>query len=298
MTSEAKERAPLRDPFAWMRRGLRQPQRPNRRAIALNGLQPFLFETHGPADAYVSHSIDHNGIWEKATTGLLLELLRNDADLIDVGANIGWHSVVAGHRLGDRGQVHCFEPEQRNLEKLRMNVALSGLGNVVVNGWALSDGNRVDGLNLSADNLGDHRLGPSRAGRSAVKVEVRRLDDYAGIRHRPLVVKLDVQGSEWHVLRGGRRLLGNHPHEIVLICELCPMMLRECGAGLDDLCELLVANGFVAAPVDQRTGSIEPMGWERLKERLRARERDEPEFSEDIVAFRRPDGLMRSFFRR
>jgi hypothetical protein len=41
---------------------------------------------------------------------------------------------------------------------------------------------------------------------------------------------------------------------------------------------------------------MEPMGWERLKERLKTGERDEPEFSEDIVAFRRPDGLMRSFF--
>ena len=288
----------MRDPFAWIRRGLGRPRRPRRRTIALDGLQPFLFETHGPADVHISRLIDYDGMWEKATTGLLLELLRNDADLIDVGANIGWHSVVAGHRLGDRGQVHCFEPEPRNLEKLRTNVALSGLGNVVVNGWALSDGNRVDDLNLSTDNLGDHRLGPPNAGRSAVKVEVRRLDDYAGIRDRPLVAKLDVQGSEWHVLDGGRRLLGNHPHEIVLICEVCPMMLKECGSGLDDLRELLVANGFLAALIDQNTGSIQPVEWESLENRLRAGQLDEPEFAEDVVAFRRPDGLMRSCFKQ
>ncbi|WP_195178825.1 FkbM family methyltransferase [Mesorhizobium sp. INR15] len=284
----------MRNPFAWMKHGLRRLRPPRRRAITLDGLPPFRFETHGRADVHISGSIDHWGIWEKATTGLLLELLRNDADLIDVGANIGWHSVVAGHRLGDRGQVHCFEPEQRNLKKLRTNVALSRLGNVVVNGWALSDSNRVDALNLSDHNLGDHRLGLSRDGRSAVKVEVRCLDDYAGIRRRPLVIKLDVQGSEWHALRGGQRLLGDHPHEIVLVCELCPLMLRECGASIDDLCELLIANGFAAALIDQSTGSIEPTDWGPLKDRLRAGERDAPEFSEDIVAFRRPDGLMGS----
>lgn len=282
-------------PLRWIRDRFRRPLSQNRRSIALSGLPRFLFETHGPKDIYVSQSIIHGGMWEKATTALLLELLRNDVDLIDVGANIGWHSVIAGHRLGARGQVHSFEPEQQNLEKLRMNVALSGLGNVVVNGWALSDSNRVDVLNLSADNLGDHRLGQWCAGRRTVSVEVRRLDDYSGIRCRPLVIKLDVQGSEFHVLRGSLNLLSSHQHEIVLLCEIAPMMLKECGTSVDDLCELLIANGFAAAIIDQHAGSIEPIGWEHLKGRLMARlaERNDPEFSEDILAFRRPDGLMR-----
>lgn len=278
-------------PLRWIRDRFHRPISQNRRSIALSGLPRFLFETHGPKDIYVSQSIVHGGMWEKATTALLIELLRNDVDLIDVGANIGWHSVVAGHQLGARGQVHSFEPEQQNLEKLHANVALSGLGNVVVNEWALSDSSRVDILNLSADNLGDHRLGPLRAGRRTVSVEVRRLDDYTGVRCRPLVIKLDVQGSEWHVLRGSLNLLSTHQHEIILLCEIAPIMLKECGASVDDLCELLVANGFAAAIIDQNAGSIEPIGWERLMVRLA--ERNDPEFSEDIVAFRRPDGLMR-----
>lgn len=282
----------------WIRHGFRRSARKTRRLVTLDGLPPFLFETHGHRDIYISYSIISGGIWEKTTTALLLELLGNDVDLVDVGANIGWHSVVAGHRLGDRGRVHSFEPEPRNLAKLRTNVALSGLGNVVVNGWALSDGSRADMLSLSADNLGDHRLGSRRAGRGAVSVEVRRLDDYAGIRSRPLVVKLDVQGSEWHVLRGARKLLASHPHEIVLLCEISPMMLRECGASVDGLCELLVEGGFLAAVIDQRTGSIEPVEWESLKQCLSARERDEPDCSEDIVAFRRRDGLMGSLWGR
>lgn len=278
----------------WIRHGFRRPARKTRRLVTLDGLPPFLFETHGHSDIYISYSIISGGIWEQTTTRLLLELLGNDVDMIDVGANIGWHSVVAGHRLGDRGRIHSFEPEPRNLAKLRANVVLSALRNVVVNGWALSDGNRADTLSLSEHNLGDHRLGSQHAGRGTVGVEVRRLDDYAGIRPRPLVVKLDVQGSEWHVLRGARKLLAGHPHEIVLLCEISPIMLRECGASVDGLCDLLVGDGFLAAVIDQRTGSIEPVEWERLRERLATRERDEPDCSEDIVAFRRRDGLMRS----
>lgn len=286
------KKASLVNLLNWIRHGFRRPARKTRRLVTLDGLPPFLFETHGHSDIYISYSIISGGVWEKATTALLLELLGNDVDLVDVGANIGWHCVVAGHRLGDRGQVHSFEPERRNLAKLRTNVALSGLGNVIVNGWALSDGSRAEMLSLSEDNLGDHRLGAQRAGRDAVSVEVRRLDDYAGIRSRPLVVKLDVQGSEWHVLQGARKLLASHPHEIVLLCEISPMMLGECGASADGLCDLLVDGGFQAAVIDQRTGSIEPVEWQRLRERLAAREREEPDCSEDIVAFRRRDGLM------
>lgn len=292
------KKASLVNLLNWTRFGFRRAGRKTQRLVTLDGLPPFLFETHGHSDIYISYSIISGGVWEQTTTRLLLELLGNDADLVDVGANIGWHSVVAGHRLGDRGRVHSFEPEPRNLAKLRTNVALSSLGNVVVNGWALSDGSRADMLSLSEDNLGDHRLGARRAGRDAVSVAVRRLDDYAGIRSRPLVVKLDVQGSEWHVLRGARKLLASHPHEIVLLCEMSPMMLRECGASVDGLCGLLVEGGFLAAVIDQRTGSIEPVEWERLRERLAARERDEPDCSEDIVAFRRRDGLMGSLLTR
>nr|WP_292773618.1 FkbM family methyltransferase [Mesorhizobium sp.] len=222
----------------------------------------------------------------------MAELLRKDADLVDVGANIGWYSVVAGHYLGSRGEIHSFEPDKRNLELLRRNVALSSLTNVRVNAFALSDGDRSELLSLDADNLGDHRLG-ARDGYAFVHVNARALDGYAGIRRRPLVIKLDVQGSELDVLRGCSKLLRHHPEEIVLLCEICSM-LDDRGARLDDLCELFIENGFVAAVLNQQTRSIRPEGWQSLRRRWGAMRLADAALAEDIVLFRRFDGLMKA----
>ncbi len=268
---------------------------PRRRTISISGLPSFRFEMHGANDTIVSRTICRDGMWEAATSALLLNLLDARADMLDVGANIGWHTIIAAHKLGSRGRIHSFEPEQANLRRLRANVALSGLTNIVVNAWALSDRTGRQHLNLNPTNLGDHRLG-SRSGRRSVVVPIRRLDDYQGVRGLPLVIKLDVQGSEWHVLEGGRGLLRDHPHDIVLVCEIAPTMLEDAGASLGRLIDLLAGHGFAAALIDQSSSRIQPTGWEQLRARLVAAVRSDPDHSEDIVAFRRPDGLMRAIF--
>lgn len=272
----------------WQRRHLKR--------IAIDGLPEFTFETHGPRDIYLSRSIHRDGFWEPGITGLLLKLLQSNADMIDVGANIGWHSIVSAHRLAGRGQVHCFEPAPEHLRVLQANVHHSRLANVVVNGWALSDHAGTAQLNLAPDNLGDHRLGPARDGRRTVQVEVRRLDDYERIGDRPVVIKLDAQGSEWHVLRGAEGLLADHARDVVLVCEVSPGLLAQSGSSLDDLVALLVAQRFAAALINQGTQRIEPIGWSRLAAHMRQVGERSIDAAEDIVAFRRPDGLMRPLF--
>lgn len=272
-----------------------RPQR-HIRQIALEGLPAFGFETHGPRDIYLSRSIHRDGYWEPGITGLLLKLLQSPADVVDVGANIGWHSIVSAHRLAGRARVHSFEPDPGNLRKLRANVRHSRLENVVVNGWALSDHTGRSPFNLAPANLGDHRLGAGDGERRTIEVDVRRLDDYRGIGERPVVIKLDAQGSEWHVLRGAERLLTTHAHDIVLICEVSPGLLAESQSSVDDLVSLLVAQQFAAAVINQGAQRIEPIGWPALLAHMRSVGERGVDASEDIVAFRRPDGLMRALF--
>jgi FkbM family methyltransferase len=261
-----------------------------RRRIHVCGLPTFQFETHGVRDRFISRGILKYGNWEPEVTSLLFRLLQGDADFIDVGANIGWHSIVAAHRLGRRGRVHSFEPERKNLEKLHTNVALSRLGNVVVNGWALSDVAHEGSLSLHRTNLGDHRLG-ERAHRDAVPVAVRRLDDYTIEMGRPLVIKIDVQGSECRMLKGAEVLLRDRRREVVIICEISPLLLEESGSSLDELIGVLVAGGFDAALVDRLP--LRPITWDALRELLNPTALQWTDSGRDIIAFRRPDGMMR-----
>src|SRR5262245_38390349 len=58
--------------------------------VELPGLPPFRMETHGRSDVFVSKAIEDFGIWDRAVTAAVLQLLRSPIDFVDVGANIGW----------------------------------------------------------------------------------------------------------------------------------------------------------------------------------------------------------------
>jgi FkbM family methyltransferase len=225
-----------------------------------------------------------------------LQLLRSPTDFVDVGANIGWFTLVAAHALAGRGHVHSFEPDPAHVEKLRANVAVNRLGNVTVNDWALSDRTGSATLHLNSTNRGDHSLLPSAARQGSASVALARLDDYTGLSaERPLVIKIDVQGTEIDVLAGARTLLASHPHEIVVLCELAPAALAAGGRTAGDLAAMLDGLGFAAA-IQRGRLPIVPIGWEQLVRRQAAEDWRGKDIGCDIVAFRRIHGLMAPFF--
>lgn len=265
--------------------------------IDLVGLPRFRMETHGRADVFVSTAIEDRGNWEGSSTAIVLQLLRNEADFIDVGANIGWYTLVAAHALAGRGHVHSFEPDPAHLVKLRANVAVNRLDNVTVSELALSDHSGTATLHLNALNRGDNSLLPLATRRGSATVKLGRLDDCSGLsRERPLIIKIDVQGSEIDVLAGARTLLESYPHEIVLLCEISPSALAVGGRTARELTGLLDELGFLAARIDRIRPRIIPMSWERVVEILIAEDARSPGADGDVVAYRRIDGLMAPIF--
>lgn len=148
---------------------------------------------------------------ESAMQNIFLERLRPGDCMVDVGANFGLHSLLAGKLVGPTGQVHAFEPLSANLEKLRHHVALNHLEKIVqVVPSAVSDlqekelsffsGAEMSGLTAS--------LVASASNTKQQRVANTRLDDFAaGIKRPVQLVKIDVEGAELSVLRGGRDML-------------------------------------------------------------------------------------------
>ena len=87
---------------------------------------PLKMHIHGEQDQFVSRRIREEGIWEPYETSLLLSMLRPGDVFVDVGANIGYFSVLAASVVGDDGAVFAFEPDPDNFRLLRRNVALNG----------------------------------------------------------------------------------------------------------------------------------------------------------------------------
>jgi FkbM family methyltransferase len=255
----------------------------------------FLIETHGLRDEFVSRTIHRYGNWDAASTRIIRELLSHDADFIDVGANIGWFTLVAADALRGRGNIHSFEPDPRHVAKLSASVRHNRYANVTVNAWALSDYTGEGRLYLNETNLGDHRLfdlGPQRRSR---KVAIRTLDSYPRIDPaRPLVLKFDIQGSEAKALRGAQRTIARHTGEMVILLELSPRLLDAAGSSMAELVSYLRATGFLPAVVDHSRLMVQPITWERLVARCLEAMEAHPNHETDVLLFRRHDGIAAS----
>ena len=154
---------------------------------------------HGKRDQTISRRIREDGIWEPYETSLLLSMLQPGDVFVDVGANIGYFSVLAAVVVGEGGAVFAFEPDPDNFRLLRDNVALNGFEQQVVTVEAgLAVICRDGYLFLSAYNLGVNQIYSS--GESRVSLPVTR---YNGSRYmcenlqRLYVLKVDTQGSEY-----------------------------------------------------------------------------------------------------
>ena len=148
----------------------------------------------------------------------LVELLRAGDVFYDVGANIGFFTLIGARLVGPAGMVHAFEPLAALADALRENVALNGFGNVVVRRAAAYSSAGVAELDVGAGTTAAHLVEEGSA--RTVQVQLQRVDDLvaAGEIQPPTVVKIDVEGAEDHVLVGMWNTLTEHRPTV--ICEL------------------------------------------------------------------------------
>ena len=96
-------------------------------------------------------------VYERTATGIVQREINEGDVVLDIGANIGYYTLLAARLVGPTGQVIAFEPDQTNFALLRKNVEANGYRNVVLVNKAVSDHNGTAELFLNDANPGDHR---------------------------------------------------------------------------------------------------------------------------------------------
>jgi FkbM family methyltransferase len=180
--------------------------------------------------------------YEPLTRNFFLGFLRPDMVVIDVGAHIGYFTLLAARAVGATGKVYSLEPYCETYRYLRENVARNGLANVVVFDKAAGASQRLRSFHItgSSDSNGfySHPLADTVA---VTEVEETPLDLL--VRRRVDAVKIDVEGAEFEVLAGMRRILSEN-HQIRLCVEWNPACLRNAGSDPLALPEHLRQLGF------------------------------------------------------
>jgi FkbM family methyltransferase len=182
------------------------------------------------------------GEYEPRTTAIIKQRVLPGATVVDVGANIGFFSIVAARAAGPSGRVLAFEPVTGTRAALEQNVALNGLTNVVIRSQALAAETGVATFYRGpAEDTGLASLRALATG-GTLHIQTCRFDDIYDHVSPVALVKIDVEGAELGVLQGMRATLARYMPDIVL--EVTDTYLRALGASAAQLIDFLHALGY------------------------------------------------------
>jgi FkbM family methyltransferase len=192
---------------------------------------------------FVDRTIFATGEWEPLETALIAARLRPGDTFVDVGANIGYFTLLGARLVGPTGRVHAVEANPRTFALLQHNLALNGCSNASAHGVAVGEAagtarivSREDG-NAGADFAVFD--GSDGAG---TRIDVVRLD--ALVRDpRVRLIKIDIEGAEAKALRGATALLAG-PHAPDLLFEFTPDFLAQSGDDPRAMIGALAAAGY------------------------------------------------------
>lgn len=198
------------------------------------------------------------GEHERVTETFLLDALGGGGTFLDLGANVGYFSLLIAHELADRCHVIAFEPNPPIFELLQAG-AKAARGASVVRTVPLAISDRTGQLDFVVDpaNTGHSHLAAAGEGASSRTVEVVILDDWLAEFPPPariVAVKLDVEGCELKALRGMERML--REHRPALVVEVIEDHLRNFGDSSAELISFLVGLGYPATAAVSADGNL------------------------------------------
>ena len=188
------------------------------------------------------------GSFEQCEREFVRQSLRPGDIFFDIGANLGLFTVTAARQVGSTGRVYAFEPSQREAAFLQRNLELNHLHNVTVVTLALGDRTGSAQFAIAADGGNNSLLKNDHPQQQIVgwqTVMVTTLDEFIaeyGISHVDLI-KIDVEGGELGVLRGGEQVLKCSLPPTLLI-EFCDVTAAAFESSGRQLFEALVAYGY------------------------------------------------------
>lgn len=204
------------------------------------------FDLYVPtADAVVGEEILAQGEYEPHVTQPLSHVLTSGMTVIDVGANVGWYSLLASKRVGPSGRVIAFEPLARNVKLLFANKLINGADNLEIHPYGAGERDGLLTL-MSAGSIATSReaeLDDALTINGFEFAYVRAIDSVAP-RDRPVdVIKIDIDGFDYRAMLGARETLRRSTPQI--FCEYAPGHLSQF-SGIDpaDYLKFFIEHGY------------------------------------------------------
>lgn len=198
------------------------------------------YDSSFQADVSTRTWLAKHGCCEPELIHLMVRVLREGDFVVDVGANIGFFSIIMAQLVGPTGKVLAFEPGRNNLEKLWDNLSLNKLINVDVEKQALWSKRQELEFFLASDS-GLNSCAPNEYSVSSVKIQGEVLDIF--LRERaPRLIKIDAEGAEEEILRGAEATLDRGVDYLVV--ELNERALQALKGSQASMRDLMYRHGY------------------------------------------------------
>ena len=212
---------------------------PYGKVIEIQGSKMFINikdESHALRETFEGYV--NNLIHEKATTDLFKRIVKKGDVVVDLGANIGYFTLLAAKIVGNEGKVFAFEPEPNNFKYLRKNIEINNYTNVVALQKAVSEKNERIKLFICPYESGHHTIKQQDGIKAyrpevfykekSIDIEAVSLDGFFEGKRKIDVVKMDVEGAEALALRGMDEILRAN-RNIKIFVEFFPLLIEKMG---------------------------------------------------------------------
>lgn len=211
------------------------------------------------------------GDYEKATTTAIKKLVKKGMNVINIGANIGYFTLLMARQVGPTGKVFAFEPFPNTAKFLQKNVDVNGYKNVEVHTKAVS--NKKSKADFWVGGSSTHSFLSEMKTQSypqltKVEVETITIDDFLRERNFKIdFMMMDPEGSEKYILEGMTKTLEKNP-EIGIITEYNPYTLKLAETDGKSFLNLIERLGFSIYMIDENDGEIKPTTKEQIFEKI------------------------------
>ena len=203
-------------------------------------------------------TVSHYGTYEEIEANIMKEKIEVGDIAVDVGANIGLHTLNMARITSNEGKVFAFEPDPSNFKILEKNIQINNFQNIISEQKAV--GEKFGETTLyQSKHPGMHRIYPqSNESKGEIQVEVTNLDKYfmdINFIDKIDFIKIDVEGFEFSVLKGMKNILQNNK-QIKILFEFMPENILEAGFSPIELLDYLSSFNFRIHCINEKTEEL------------------------------------------
>jgi len=205
-----------------------------------------------------------NKIYEEYETEVVKKIIKKGDTVLDLGANIGYYTLIFAKLVGDKGKVFAFEPEPNNFNLLKKNVEINSYQNVVLIPKAVSSKNGKHKLYIFDEDTGSHTLVANEKNQKYIEIDSVCLDDYlVKFDGKINFIKMDIEGFEGEAIKGMTSLL-QKSERIGILMEFAPYLIEEIGMKPDEYISLFTDPDWKIYFLNRRKKKTTPANMKEL----------------------------------